>query len=285
MSRMISLMALVCLTTALGEAAVVAGPPPSLSGAVTDPSGASIPNAGVEIRGPGGARRTRTAGDGQYSFPSLGAGTYSIRIGASGFSPTKGKLRIDHAVVFDARLAIRTGKQMVNVEGANAGLAAEPDANRSAVILGPRQLPVLSDDPDELAQQLQVLAGPAPGPGGGQMYIDGFLGGNLPPKSAIREIRINANPFSPEYDQPGFGRIEIFTKPGSDSWHGEALAQYNNQLLDARNPLLAQPAPPYQAQLYRLSAGGPLKTNRSSLTFDVERRQIAGERTDPRHYA
>jgi hypothetical protein len=50
----------------------------------------------------------------------------------------------------------------------------------------------------------------------------------------------NANPFSPEYDRPGFGRVDIFTKPGSDSFRGDVLAQYNNQYLNARNPLLSE---------------------------------------------
>ena len=63
--------------------------------------------------------------------------------------------------------------------------------------------------------------GPAAGPNGGQIYIDGFTGGQLPPKSSIREIRINQNPFSAEYDRLGYGRIEIFTKPGTDKIHGE----------------------------------------------------------------
>jgi hypothetical protein len=45
------------------------------------------------------------------------------------------------------------------------------------------------------------LAGPAAGPNGGTIYIDGFSGGELPPKNTIREIRINQNPFSPEYDR------------------------------------------------------------------------------------
>ena len=39
------------------------------------------------------------------------------------------------------------------------------------------------------------------GPNGGQIYIDGFTGGRLPPKESIREIRINRNPFSAAYDR------------------------------------------------------------------------------------
>ena len=66
---------------------------------------------------------------------------------------------------------------------------------------------------------------PRSGPNGGQIYIDGFSNGTLPPKSAIREIRINQNPFSAQYDRPGFGRVEVFTKPGTDKWHGQAHVQ------------------------------------------------------------
>src|SRR5919107_36227 len=75
-----------------------------------------------------------------------------------------------------------------------------------------REIAALSDDPDELALQLQALAGPAPGPDGGQMFVDGFSGASLPPKASIREIRINANPFGPEHDRPGFSHVEVFTK-------------------------------------------------------------------------
>ena len=65
-----------------------------------------------------------------------------------------------------------------------------------------------------------ALAGPSAGPNGASIFIDGFSGGELPPKETIREIRINQNPFSPEFDKLGLDRIEILTKPGSDHWRG-----------------------------------------------------------------
>jgi hypothetical protein len=48
-----------------------------------------------------------------------------------------------------------------------------------------------------------------------------FTAGQLPPKESIREIRINQNPFSAEFDKLGYGRIEVFTKPGTDKFHGQ----------------------------------------------------------------
>ena len=60
------------------------------------------------------------------------------------------------------------------------------------------------DDPDDLANELQMLAGPPPGPEGPRIFIDGFTGGRMPPKQSIREIRVNQNPFSSEFDRVWF---------------------------------------------------------------------------------
>ena len=102
-------------------------------------------------------------------------------------------------------------------EGPKVDIAAE--SNASALVLKDTDLQALSDDPEDLAADLQALAGPSAGPSGGSIYIDGFSGGELPSKDAIREIRINQNPFSPEYDKLGYGRIEIFTKPRARERH------------------------------------------------------------------
>lgn len=249
----------------------------SLRGMVTDPSGAAVPGAIVELRGPGGKHRATTAVTGEYLFPALDPGKYRVRIRAKGFAMIdRSGLAIDRALVFDAQLAIQPGKETVTVAAETTGAGVSPEINGAAVVFGRRQIGELSDDPDELALELQALAGPAPGPNGGQVFIDGFLGTNLPPKSAIREVRVNSNPFSPEYDRPGFARIDIFTKPGTDMLHGQASFQYNDSLLNARNPLLAESArPPYQAKLYGIDLSGPVKRKRASFTVDAERRQIA----------
>ena len=104
------------------------------------------------------------------------------------------------------------------------------------MVLTGNDLDALSDDPDELADDLQALAGPSAGPNGGQIYIDGFTGGQLPPKSSIREIRINQNPFSAEYDKLGYGRIEIFTKPGTDQYHGQISVVGNSSYFNSTSP-------------------------------------------------
>jgi Carboxypeptidase regulatory-like domain len=248
----------------------------SLRGMVTDPSGAAVPNAVVQVTGPAGEKRVKTGLTGQYSFPRLAAGKYRIRVTAKGFSVAQKKdFAIDGAAVFDASLIIQTEAQNIHVEGRSGGVGTEPDSNGSAVVMNERQIAAFSDDPDELALELQALAGPAPGPNGGQMYIDGFSGGSLPPKSSIREVRINSNPYSPEFDRPGFARVDIFTKAGSDTFHGQAMTQQNSDALNSRNPLMAQSTrTPYRAQLYGFNIGGPVKKNKASFTLDLERRKI-----------
>src|SRR5258708_1913162 len=136
----------------------------------------------------------------------------------------------DLALLQPAKIALKSGAQILNLqlrvamalqnvavqENTGPTVSTEASNNASAIILRGSDLDALADNPTDLAADLQALAGPSAGPSGGAIYIDGFSGGQLPPKESIREIRINQNPFSPEYDKLGHGRIETFTKPGTD---------------------------------------------------------------------
>jgi hypothetical protein len=140
------------------------------------------------------------------------------------------------------------------------------------VVLQGKDLDALSDDPDELQSELQALAGPSAGPNGGQMYIDGFTAGQLPPKSSIREIRINQNPFSAQYDKLGYGRIEIFTKPGTDKYHGQFQFNENNSIFNSKNPF-SPDEPDYHSEQYEGNFGGPIG-KKASFFINAQRRNI-----------
>jgi len=228
------------------------------------------------LRGLGGTRRITTNPDGAYSFSALAAGKYELRVTAKGFAPVDRRdLDITAATVLDIALHILIETQAVSVQDQTGGVSVDAAQNADALVLGQKELAALSDDPDELAQQLQAMAGPGAGPNGGQIYIDGFTGGQMPPKSSIREVRINSNPFSPEYDKPGFGRIEIFTKPGTDFIRGQAFFQYSNQVFDARSPLLTQSnLPPYDQRFFGVNLSGPIKKNKASFGLDFDQRNI-----------
>jgi hypothetical protein len=247
----------------------------SLHGVVTDPSGALVPGALVQLRGPGGERRKSTDAQGAYSFPALPAGKYTVRVIAKGFTLMQRQdVDVNAATTLDVQLSIEAESQVVNVEEAANNVTVDPNSNADALVLGQKELAALSDDPDELSNELQAMAGPGAGPSGGQIYIDGFTGGNLPPKSSIREVRINANPFSPEYDKPGFGRIEIFTKPGTDKIRGQLFFQFNNQDLNTRSPLLDSALPAYKQEFFGFNVSGPIIKQKASFTLDYERRLI-----------
>ncbi|HEY2962418.1 MAG TPA: hypothetical protein VGJ37_08400, partial [Pyrinomonadaceae bacterium] len=106
-----------------------------------------------------------------------------------------------------------------------------------------------------------------------QIFVDGFTGGRLPPRASIREIRINSNPFSAEYDRLGFGRIEILTRPGTDRYRGQASFSFNDDALNSRNPF-APNRPPIQTRQYGGNISGPLLKHKASFFFDFEKRDI-----------
>ena len=198
------------LVTLLAAACMAQATKASLKGQVLDPSGSMVPGATVMLQLPaGGAIKTVTSDSlGHFSIAGLTAGPYNIMVKKKGFAvyqmqsfPVSGDGSID------IQLSVATEVQEMTVNDDRSHVEVSPDQNASALVLKGEDLDVLSDDPDELQDDLQALAGPSAGPNGGQIYIDGFSGGTLPPKASIREVRVNSNPFSPEYDRLGYGRI------------------------------------------------------------------------------
>jgi hypothetical protein len=94
----------------------------------------------------------------------------------------------------------------------------------------------------------------------------------LPAKESIREIRINQNPFSAEYDKLGYGRIEILTKPGAAKFHGSLGYNFADDFWNSRNPYAAGKAPLLLNE-FENSVSGPLG-KRASFTFDLERQMV-----------
>jgi len=254
----------------------------SLTGTVTDPSGAVIGRAAVRVVTSGGESIDATTNkDGIYEFKGLPAGTYTVKAVAKGFALfTQENVQIIAGQVrhLNISLAIQIEEEKVEVLDSPTKLDVNPSNNAGMVVLKGQDLEALSDDPDELQSELQALAGPSAGPNGGQIYIDGFTAGALPPKASIREIRINQNPFSAEYDKLGYGRIEIFTKPGTDQLHGQLFLTGNTSALNSRNPFELVPAgtqpPGYDSRQFSANVGGPLVSKKASFFFNIERRDI-----------
>lgn len=243
----------------------------TLRGQVKDESGAVIPGAKVSLAGPSGPSRTvATANDGSYVFTDIVPGDYIARASAPSMvlrEPVRLTLTASQQVV-DLMLNVAVEEQEVTVdESGRPIVSTDAAANASAVVLRGADLDALADNPNDLAADLRALAGPAAGPNIGQVLIDGFSGGNCRPRTSIREIRINQNPFSAEYDRLGYGRIEIFTKPGTDKLRGDLGYNFATDKLNSRNPYAGQKAPFHLHEL-REALSGPLSKKASfNLNF------------------
>jgi hypothetical protein len=251
----------------------------SLRGTIVDPSGGAVPNATVQATSATGEiSKATTNATGAYQLNNLAVGAYTVDVTVAGFAPYKKEnvaVVANRPLQLDISLEIAQQKEEVTVAGETLAVNTSPSNNAGAVVLTDKELDALPDDPDELQDDLEALAGPSAGPNGGQMYIDGFTAGQLPPKSSIREIRINQNPFSAEYDKPGFGRIEIFTKPGTNNWHGQVFVNENQAVLNSRNPFASSTGDFDSTQLNG-NVGGPL-SKKASLFFNADYRNIANE--------
>ena len=249
----------------------------SLKGQVSDEFGGVIVGGTVVAVDVNGVAKTvNTNGDGSFVLNGLAPGKYTIKVTSLGFANYENadvEVIAGRSQELKVTLKVTIEQQKVTVSVDGVGVNTEPENNLGAVVLKGADLESLPDDPDDLVAALQALAGPAAGPNGGQIFIDGFSGGAMPPLSSIREIRINANPFSAEYDRPGFARIEILTKPGTDRFRGQASFGFNNMVLNARNPF-APTRVPYNSRQYGGNFSGPISKKKVSFFVDFEKRDL-----------
>jgi len=247
----------------------------SFRGHIADPTGAVIPSATITIATSAGTTvSTVTADDaGHYAVNGLAPGAYFVRASVAGFAPFASRviqLAAGQIMRVDIAMAMEVEQQSVVVTDESPSVNVEAGGNASALVLKGKDLDALSDDPDELSNELTALAGPSAGPNGGQIYIDGFSGGQLPPKSAIREIRINQNPFSAEFDRLGYGRIEILTKPGTDKLHGQFFLQGNDSSFNTGNPF-TKSIPPYHSYQFNGTVSGAISKTASFFVSAEQR--------------
>ena len=245
----------------------IAGPNPAeildvLTGTVSDPSGAKITHADVHIQNGSIERDTATDDTGRFSLP-LPAGSYEVNITAEGFKPYSTNVtltdRVGHAHV-DATLAIAAAPEEITVPSEDEDSTSSAD-NKSALVFKGDALKTFSDDDSVFQQEIEALAG-GNGPKLPEILVDGFSNGRFPPKNTIREIRINQNPFSTQYDQLGYGRIEIFTKPGTDKLHGNFDSSGTDNVFNARNPYTTV-EPPYYTVILNGNLSGAINKKTS----------------------
>ena len=248
-----------------------------MRGVIKDENSALIVGAKVTVTGEGANQETQTDAQGQFRFAGLKPGTHLLKIAAKGFAAYEQSLDLQ---IRSAPLSITlypTVKENVTVNDDPEQAAMDPERAAGTMVLKEVEIAALPDDPDELYFRLQVMATSAGGTtGGATVTVDGFIvHGRLPSRGSIREIRINPDLYSAEYDKAPYrgGRIEILTRPGAEAFHGSGFLNFNEASLNARNAFaLIKPAS--STRRYGFDFGGPIVAKKSGFFINLERRNI-----------
>ncbi|MBS1792168.1 MAG: TonB-dependent receptor [Acidobacteria bacterium] len=231
---------------------------------VVDPNGEAIPKAQIVI----GKQSKEAASNarGEAVFSQLATGKISITVSASGFAPRTIKdfnLK-PGANQLEVKLQIATVEESVTVGQDKREAKTDPRGDAFSTVLTAEQIAALPDDPDEFEQAIRNMAGP-----GASFRVNGFRGGKLPPKNQIREIRFRTNAYAAENHESSFISVDIFTKPGLDSWHGSFNFGFRDEALNARNAFAPFRAPE-QNRRFGFELGGPLWKKHTSAFLSAD---------------
>jgi hypothetical protein len=240
--------------------------PFEIGGVVTDETGGLIAGASVTLKDARGGVQasTSTNQEGRYRLVATSPGKTTLTVQKAGFAPASRTVSVaaTGSATIDVKLRVAITER-VDVRSGLVRVSLDSDQNLSGIRLSDKILEALPDDPDSLLQALRLLAATT----GTRadlvtFYVDGMpLIKRLPPKDVIQSVRINANPFSAEFAEPGASRVEILTKPASQHFHGNGRVDFNDEKLNARN--LFEPAgASYQTRTYEGYIGGPVVPNR-----------------------
>ena len=270
----------------------------SIRGTVTDQSGAAIANAEVSATNiqTNVSRTAGTDASGEYDFEFLPVGDYSIRVSAARFNPYVQSgviLAADRVARVDTVLSLGTGFDTVTVSGdapsvntdtpsinqtlSAADILGLPLVNRNVYTLL-QLIPGVESSQNSIVlgypeQRTMINGGTDGGSGSVSYYLDGGnnmtglrnTGNNMPNPDAIAELTVITNSYSAEYGRFGGGVVNIITKSGSNEFHGSLFEFLRNDKMNANvwAPGGAPPQAPLRRNQYGVSAGGPLKPNRT----------------------
>jgi hypothetical protein len=226
---------------------------------VQDETQSALIHAVVTLTDPAGVERQVLVNQsGEALFTGLAMGTYQVKVEAEGFR--------GYTASYNVRRGNNNAMATLPVALAEEIFVNEPTAESIrekgfTQTLTRDQIDSLSDDPDEMAEQLRQMAGP-----GAQIFVDGFRGGRIPPKDQIEQIRFHTNSFSAEYHDAGMVRIEIITKPGMGNWRGGFNFGFRDESMNARNPFATEVGPEQQKR-FMFNFQGPLAKNKTSLSI------------------
>jgi len=280
----------------------------ALSGTVTDPTGAVVPNTTIKLTnlGKGYSSEAKTNAQGIYQFPLAEPGSYSIEVSAEGFKKysAKAAINVGQTTVVNAKLEVGTATgTIVEVTGAADILQTEAaDMTTSFDKTLVENLPNGGND-------LTAIAYSAPGvmmnSGGmygnfnvdglpatsnvftidGENQMDPFLNLNnsgptnlMLGKNSIEEATVVTNAYGGQYGQQAGAQVNFVSKGGSNTLHGNVQYQWTGRVLDANDwfntdvpaGTPAQPRPFANNNQWVASLGGPIKKDKTFFFLDTE---------------
>ncbi|HET7099715.1 MAG TPA: carboxypeptidase regulatory-like domain-containing protein, partial [Terriglobia bacterium] len=279
----------------------------SLTGYVSDPSGAMVPGATVRITNTdtGVTSDGKTNSSGYYYFPALTAGTYQIEASASGFKSvvqTQFEINVGDHAALNFHLQVGATTQSLTVAAQISHLQTET-AQVSDVISG-KQIQQLAVNGRNFMTMAKLVPGAAANPGnaglghlandiafnGGRTeattyYVDGAWDNDpgsktsldtSPALAAVGEFKVVTSNYSAEYGGAGAAVINVNIKSGTNQFHGEGYEFVRNDAFDARN-FFVKNTPPLKLNDFGFTIGGPIKKNKLFFFYSSEwRRQRAG---------
>jgi hypothetical protein len=254
-------LALLIPSTLLAQNIVTGG----ISGTVTDPSGAVVPNAKLTCKSTatGETLETNTTSTGLYNFPLLKPGTYTVSISQSGFRGVSQKLDVllGQVTMANIKLAVGNTSETVEVTGA-APLLQTEDANITTTYT-PTQIDTLPSPGGDITNYAQTAPGVIMNSGsGGYGNFSAFglpatsnlftLNGNdendpflnlnnsgssnlLLGQNEVQEVAVVSNGYTGQYGRQAGVQVDYSTKSGSNAFHGDAAFWYNSSGFNAND--------------------------------------------------
>lgn len=248
----------------------------TLTGIIHDQTGALISGAKVDlIVNNISQQSTTTDQSGSFRFNRVTPAKYQIQVTYQGFEP----ITIDVTVgalppaPLSISMTIASVQAETTVTNETAQISTESSENKDSITLSEQalsNLPVF--DQDYIGAMSRFLDPGSVGTSGATLVVNGMEVNNLGvSSSAIKEIKINQDPYSAEFQRPGRGRIEVTTKPGSTDYHGTFNFIFRDAHFNARDPL-AFTRPPEQRRIYEGYLSGPIRrSKKTSFLLSVNR--------------
>jgi hypothetical protein len=250
---------------------------PAVHGVVADPTGAIVPNAEVDLLDTNGTVEETIHSDGEGNFQLVAphAGSFTLVVSEPGFETVRTPVVIAAPSAMSGAAAsaaalpvlapvhivlpIAAVATMVRVNGDNSEDLTAPDANHDSSVMTASDLKALPIFDNDYATAMSAFLDQSVSDTGGTgLMVDGVEANRATVSaSAIKEIRINQDPYSAQYYWPGRGQMEIITKSTADHYHGQFNFLYRNSALNAQNAL-APEKPFEQRQNYEGHVTGPI---------------------------